>query len=68
MFLYLESKLTPNTITREKLALRIGITKKSLFNKLNGKTEFTLSEIKKIRDVVAPNESLEVLFQQTNNN
>lgn len=28
----------------------IGICKKSLYNKLNGETEFTLTEVKKIRE------------------
>lgn len=29
----------------------IGICKKSLYNKLNGETEFTLTEVKKIREL-----------------
>lgn len=65
MYLELLGELIKKGITKKSLAKQIGITEKTLFNKLNGKTDFTFSEIKKIRDIVAPGYSLDKLFETT---
>ena len=60
----LNKKLEEKDVKRPQLSNEMGITQKSLFNKLNGKTEFTLSEAIKIKELVAPGESLEKLFKR----
>lgn len=65
MYLQLLGELIKKGITKKSLANQIGVAEKTLFNKLNGKTDFTFSEIKKIRDIVAPGKSLDELFEKT---
>ncbi|CAG9703673.1 helix-turn-helix domain-containing protein [Clostridium neonatale] len=65
MYLELLGELIKKSISKKSLAKQIGVTEKTLFNKLNGKTDFTFSEVKKIRDIVAPGESLDKLFEKT---
>ncbi|HZJ85807.1 MAG TPA: hypothetical protein VFC83_01660 [Erysipelotrichaceae bacterium] len=50
-------------LTREELAKQIGVSEKTLFNKLNGATDFSWTEVKAIRDIVAPDYQLETLFK-----
>lgn len=50
-------------LTIYQLADMIGISEKSLRNKLNGITEFTWKEVILIRNIVAPTMSLEDLFK-----
>lgn len=49
------------------LADNIGVTEKTLRNKLNGITEFTWPEVLRIRSIVAPETSLEELFDKNTN-
>ncbi len=63
----LNKKLEEKDVKRPQLSEELGITQKSLFNKLNGKTEFVLSEALKIKEIVAPGESLEELFKRNEN-
>ena len=49
-------------ISIHDLALKIGITERSLRNKINGVTSFTWNEVLEIRGIVSPTMSLEVLF------
>lgn len=50
-------------ISVKELAIKIGITERSLRNKINGKTEFLWSETLKIRKIVSPDMDLEDLFK-----
>lgn len=65
MYRELLGELIKKGISKKDLAKSLEISEKTLFNKLNRKSDFTFSEAKKIRDIVAPYESLERLFQYT---
>ena len=49
-------------ITIKKLASDIGISEKTLRNKLDGVTDFTFTEAQAIRNIVSPNSKIEDLF------
>ena len=49
-----------NRMTQKQLAKLLGISEKSMTNKIYGRTEFTLSEIKKICSLFG--KTLEYLF------
>ena len=49
-------------ITIKKLASDIGISEKTLRNKLDGVTDFTFTEAQAIRNIVSPNSEIEDLF------
>ena len=68
MFCKLRLEMLRKGITVSFLAKKIGMSEKSLRNKLNGLTEFRWSEIKKIRDAVARGMSIEELFEQDERN
>lgn len=63
MYYKLLNEIAKKGITRKSLANRIGVTEKTLFNKLNGRSDFTFTELKKIRNIVAPEYNLEKLFE-----
>ena len=50
--------------TLEKFAELIGVTEKTLRNKINGVTDFTWLEVLLIRKLINPDMSLEELFQK----
>lgn len=62
----LKSEMVKVNISVKDLAFKIGITERSLRNKINGVTEFSWSEVLKIKNIVAPNLSLEELFKKDN--
>jgi plasmid maintenance system antidote protein VapI len=62
MFRVLRGEMVKSNITIAKLASLIGISEKSLRNKISGVTEFTWNEVLKIREIVSPSMSLEELF------
>ncbi len=64
MYQYLINEMMKSNIKISKLAIRIGVTEKTLRNKLNGKTEFSWPEVLQIRNIVAPEVTLEELFQK----
>lgn len=51
MYKNLEAELARNGITKVMLASELNLTQKGLYLKLSGKTDFTLSEIKKIQSL-----------------
>jgi plasmid maintenance system antidote protein VapI len=63
MFSNLLAELTRENIPIKEFAKKIGVTEKSARNKLNGKTEFTLSEIQKTFDLF-PDLKMDYLFQK----
>lgn len=63
MYRTLKAEMVRADISVKTLALRIGITERSLRNKINGKTEFLWSETLKIRKIVSPQMPLEDLFK-----
>lgn len=50
--LLLDYEMRKKGYTRETLAKKIGISRSAFYRKCNGKTEFTLAEIKAIADVL----------------
>ena len=66
MYRELLGEMTKKGLTRIQLAEELGMSEKSLRNKINGKTDFKWSEVKRIRDIVAPTASIELLFQKAN--
>lgn len=64
MYQILKKEISKENIKISKLAIRIGVTEKTLRNKLGGKTEFSWPEVLQIRNIVAPQAKLEELFQK----
>lgn len=60
----LKAEMVRADITIKQLAMKIGITERSLRNKINGVTEFTLSESIKIKNILSIEMSLEELFEK----
>lgn len=63
MYRVLRGEMVKAGISVAKLAEKIGISEKSLRNKLNGTTDFTWPEAKTIRKIVNPNADMEELFK-----
>ncbi|MCQ5254546.1 transcriptional regulator [Bariatricus massiliensis] len=63
MYRVLRGEMVKADITIHELALKIGITERSLRNKINGATAFTWNEVLVIRKIVSPNMQLEELFK-----
>ncbi|MEZ3488330.1 MAG: transcriptional regulator [Lachnospiraceae bacterium] len=63
MFRVLRGEMVKADLTIVRLAEELGMSEKSLRNKLNGTTEFSWNEVLKIRKIVAPTMSLEELFK-----
>lgn len=63
----LKGEMVKKNIQVKRLAMSIGITERSLRNKINGVTEFTLSEAIKIHNHVSPELGLEELFVNEKN-
>lgn len=65
MYPNLEAEFARNKFKNVDGAKVCGITEKSFSNKRTGKTDFTLSEIKKIQATMFPNKTLEYLFSES---
>lgn len=63
MYRVLKGEMVKADISIHDLAMKIGITERSLRNKINGVTAFTWTEVLKIRSIVSPDMSLEDLFK-----
>lgn len=63
IFSNLNAELARHNIKNSEFAKLLGITPRTLTNKLNGITEFTLSEIKKTAKAF-PNVSIDYLFEE----
>lgn len=62
MYRNLKGEMVKSGLTIAKLASLIGVTEKTLRNKVNGETEFTWPEICKIHRLVNPKMSKDELF------
>lgn len=62
MYSFLRGEMIRNRITVTGLAKQIGVSEKTLRNKLGGETDFTWSEALAIRKIVNPAMSMEDLF------
>ena len=65
MFENLRNELSKKRISNKAVADLIGCTQKTLDNKMNGVTEFTLSEILLISDNLLPEFELRYLFKRS---
>ncbi len=63
MFPNLRAEMARKNIKYVAIAEILGISYDSVINKISGKTDFTRSEIFKIRDILFPDLSLEYLFK-----
>lgn len=64
MFENLIAELKKKGITNKAVSTLIGCTEKTLQNKLNGVTEFTLSEVLSINENLLPEFTLQYLFRK----
>lgn len=64
MYSLLKGTIRNAKLTITALAEKIGITEKTLRNKLNGETDFTWSEALAIRNIIDPKLSVEQLFKK----
>lgn len=62
MFPNLQAEIVRNGFVKRSIAESIGVSPRSLTNKLNGRTEFTRSEMITIREEYFPNASANYLF------
>lgn len=63
MFYILEHELKKKNITRELLAEKLGISISTVSCKLNDKSEFTIKECKKIKNILGFDGSIDELFK-----
>lgn len=63
MYRVLKGEMVKADVNIRELAFKIGITERSLRNKINGVTAFTWNEVLEIRKIVSPSMSLEELFK-----
>ena len=63
MYRVLKGEMVKSNISIRELAFKVGITERSLRNKINGITAFTWNEVLEIRKTVSPSMALEELFK-----
>ncbi len=66
MYRRLKCEMLMANIKVPQLAEKVGVTEKTLRNKINGVTDFTWPEVLVIRRIVAPHLHLEELFRTDN--
>lgn len=64
MYPNLLAEMARRRMTHGEMANKLGMTKSCFSNKLNGRSGFSLKEAKKIKAVLATDESLEYLFME----
>lgn len=65
MFNNLNAEIARHNLKTADIARLLGVSVKTAANKLTGRTEFTLSEVKKIASLF-PNVSIAYLFDESN--
>lgn len=60
----LEKELGRKNISNRAVAAAIGCTEKTLYNKMMGKTDFTLTEVTVIENELLPEFKLSYLFEE----
>ncbi|MGF9906935.1 hypothetical protein [Brevibacillus porteri] len=64
MFPNIRAEMARNRLTASAMAEKLELNERTLGNKLSGKSEFTWSEVNRIRSIFFPSCSLEYLFQK----
>lgn len=59
----LKAELVYNNYTFEKLAKSLDLTKGTISKKMNGSSEWTLSEIQKIGEIVGKKKLISIFFE-----
>lgn len=67
MFRRIEAQIVLQGLTKKQLAGMVGIRYNTLLQKLNGSSQFTLDEALRVKEALDSDETLEVLFEKTNN-
>lgn len=67
MFKNLRQALTDRKITMKAYAEFLGITEKTLQNKMNGITEFTYAEVERTSKFLLPEYKIDYLFDRSQN-
>ena len=62
---YLEYRMKQESISRVELQNLLGVSEKTVRNKLSGETDFSWEEVRKIRNTYFPKEDFVKLFEQT---
>lgn len=62
---YLEYRMKQEGISRVDLQNLLGVSEKTVRNKLSGETDFSWEEVRKIRNTYFPKEDFVKLFEQT---
>lgn len=62
MYSFLRGEMHRAGVTITSLASQIGVTEKTMRNKINGETPFTWPEALAVRRIVSPNKTMEELF------
>lgn len=57
------AEIAINKIPKKEVAKAAGISQKTLYNKLSGDSDFTTTEIQKIRDTFFPEKTLDYLLK-----
>ena len=65
MYRYLKGEIVKSGYQIKKLASELGMSDKTLRNKLNGITDFTWNEALAIRNLINPRMDIEKLFEKT---
>lgn len=63
MYSNLQTIIESKNIPMERIATLLGVSSKTVYNKMQGNTEFTLSEVQKIRCVL-PEYDFDFLFEE----
>lgn len=66
MFPNIRAEMARKGLTATSMAKNLKINERTLGNKLSGKSEFTWTEVNRIKTMFFPNCSLEYLFEQDN--
>ena len=62
MYRVLIGKMAENNISRKQIAEKMGVTEKSVGSWINGTVNINLLQAKQLRDIVAPEMSIDELF------
>lgn len=64
MYLILKLQMERKKLSVAKTAMLIGVTEKTLRNKIKGKTDFTWTEVLKLKSLVGDGKTIEELFKK----
>lgn len=62
---YLEYRMKQENVSRADIQNLLGVSEKTVRNKLSGETDFTWGEVRKIRNKFFPKDDFNKLFEQT---